>query len=295
MIHASSSAPMYQKSGYNTGTWSAEEDARLRNAVAQHGTRWVIVAGDVATRNGDQCAKRWNEKLNPALNHSPWSPAEDKLLLHLVSVYGRNWKLLTSNYLESRAPLALKNRHSLLMRRMRRENPSKKNSNMNENGATSSNSIPTIPTIANLPEDWILPQDNESIEQQDVMEFGPPSQSSGQIRWTPQKEPQRYPSTGFLTPTSPVSVANSGNSTALELDSLFEATGEQLRQSLEATGEKILPESAGSERNTPAVKYSVTCSRRTLKTLVCSMVDSALSETAPSEDDQITLSLRIHT
>ncbi|KAI0430912.1 Homeodomain-like protein [Xylaria sp. FL1042] len=286
---------MYQKSGYNTGTWSAEEDARLRNAVAQHGTRWVIVAGDVSTRNGDQCAKRWNENLNPNLNHSPWSPAEDKLLLHLVSVYGRNWKLLTSHYLESRAPLALKNRHSLLMRRMKRENPSKKNVNANENGATSSHSIPTIPTMSNLPEDWILAPDNETMEQQDVLEFSPPSQSPNQVRWKAPKEPQRFPATGFLTPTSPISVINSGNNTPLELDSIFDATGEQLCQSLEATSEKILPESAGLGRNTPAVKYSVTCSRRTLKTLVCSMVDSALSETAPSEDDQITLSLRIHT
>ncbi|KAI1291375.1 hypothetical protein F5Y03DRAFT_376855 [Xylaria venustula] len=291
---------MYQKSGYNTGTWSGEEDSRLRKAVAQHGTRWVIVAGDVATRNGDQCAKRWNENLNPNLNHSPWSPAEDKLLLHLVSVYGRNWKLLSSNYLESRAPLALKNRHSLLMRRMRRENPSKKSVTANENAGTSGHSIPMLSTVPNLSENWILSTDNEAVEQQDVMEFSPQSQSPCQspcsLIWKPPKGPQRYPAAGFLAPALPTSATNTGNDmTPLELDSLFDVTGEQLRQSLEDVNEKMQPQNTGAGRDTAAVKYSVTCSRRTLKTLVCSMVDSALSETAPSEDDQITLSLRIHT
>lgn len=67
---------MQKNSNYNTGTWSAEEDDRLRSAIDRHGTRWVLVATDVVTRNGDQCAKRWNENLNPELDHSPWSPIE---------------------------------------------------------------------------------------------------------------------------------------------------------------------------------------------------------------------------
>lgn len=58
------------------GTWSAAEDARLRAAVNEHGLRWVLVAQKVQTRNGDQCAKRWNEKLDPKLDHSPWTPEE---------------------------------------------------------------------------------------------------------------------------------------------------------------------------------------------------------------------------
>lgn len=67
---------MQKNLGLNTGTWSPEEDERLRNAIARHGTRWVLVAADVSTRNGDQCAKRWNENLNPDLDRSPWSPIE---------------------------------------------------------------------------------------------------------------------------------------------------------------------------------------------------------------------------
>ncbi|KAL2169358.1 hypothetical protein VTG60DRAFT_6132 [Thermothelomyces hinnuleus] len=104
-----------------TGTWSPDEDKRLREAVAQYGNCWVAVAAKVETRNGDQCAKRWNENLNPELDHSPWSPHEDRLLLHLVGTFGTNWKSIADNFLEGRAPLALKNRYSLLMRRMKRK------------------------------------------------------------------------------------------------------------------------------------------------------------------------------
>lgn len=59
-----------------TGTWSEAEDDRLREAVAKHGSRWVLVAADVGTRNGEQCAKRWNGYVNPDLDHSSWSPQE---------------------------------------------------------------------------------------------------------------------------------------------------------------------------------------------------------------------------
>lgn len=58
------------------GNWLPEEDEQLREGVAKHGTRWVLVAGEVGTRNGDQCAKRWKDKLSPDLDHSPWTREE---------------------------------------------------------------------------------------------------------------------------------------------------------------------------------------------------------------------------
>lgn len=59
-----------------TGNWGPSEDFRLRQAVSKHGPRWVLVADEVGTRNGDQCAKRWKDRLNPELDHSQWSPDE---------------------------------------------------------------------------------------------------------------------------------------------------------------------------------------------------------------------------
>ena len=39
----------------------------------------------------------------------------------MVESYGRNWKFMADSFLEMRAPLALKNRYSLLMRRLNRQ------------------------------------------------------------------------------------------------------------------------------------------------------------------------------
>ena len=50
-----------------------------------HGTKWSKVAEVVGTRNGDQCWKRWNDSLNPQIDHSSWDLHEVSLC---VSVHG---------------------------------------------------------------------------------------------------------------------------------------------------------------------------------------------------------------
>ncbi|KAH9904999.1 Homeodomain-like protein [Xylariomycetidae sp. FL2044] len=279
---------MQKNSGFNTGTWQQEEDERLRSAVARHGTRWVLVAADVSTRNGDQCAKRWNENLNPELDHSPWSPIEDKLLLHLVDVYGRNWKFLTNNFLESRAPLALKNRHSLLMRRMKRQN------NQKQLPLPSGHSSPIVPTSSDFSEEWTLATDDQIMEQPDIMEVSPSSQHRAmpQAPWERQGVMHGFAGSDIL----PTSTAASGSNTPLELEALFDVSGEQSRLASGAKGSKNpSQQGAGSERSPEAVKYSVTCSRKNLRRLVCSIVDTALSETSPGENELVTMSLRLET
>jgi hypothetical protein len=58
------------------GTWTEEEDDRLREAVKLYGGRWSRIAEVVGTRNGDQCWKRWYDCLDPRIDKSPWT-AED--------------------------------------------------------------------------------------------------------------------------------------------------------------------------------------------------------------------------
>ncbi|KAI1372096.1 Homeodomain-like protein [Hypoxylon crocopeplum] len=279
---------MQKNTGFNTGTWSPEEDERLRNAIVRHGTRWVLVAADVSTRNGDQCAKRWKENLNPDLDRSPWSPIEDKLLLHLVDVYGRNWKLLTNNFLEARAPLALKNRHSLLMRRMKRQANSKKLA------LPSGHSSPIIPSSSEYSDEWVMAADDQGMEQSDMMATSPHSQSNAvvpPIGWERQGVLHGFAGSDVLA----ASTQASGNNTPLELDNLFDTGGEQSRPHMDTSGNKGQPQGSAFERNPEAVKYSVTCSRKNLRRLVCSIVDTALSETSPGEDDLVTMSLRLET
>ena len=63
-------------SNINHGSWSEAEDENLRAAVKEHGSKWILVARDVGTRNSEQCSKRWNDVLNPDLTQSPWTPQE---------------------------------------------------------------------------------------------------------------------------------------------------------------------------------------------------------------------------
>lgn len=60
-----------QQKHIKTGTWLPAESTRLREAVTQYGIQWVRVASEAGTRTGDQCVKRWNENLNPELDHGP--------------------------------------------------------------------------------------------------------------------------------------------------------------------------------------------------------------------------------
>jgi hypothetical protein len=58
------------------GTWTREEDEKLREAVEQYGARWSKIAEAVGTRNGDQCWKRWYDCLDPRIDKSPWTPED---------------------------------------------------------------------------------------------------------------------------------------------------------------------------------------------------------------------------
>ncbi|KAJ5975334.1 Homeodomain-like protein [Penicillium waksmanii] len=106
----------------NFGSWMDIEDDQLRAAVAKHGPKWGVVSKEVSTRTSDQCSKRWKQVLDPNLDHSPWSPAEDNCLLIGVEQHGRNWKMLSEMHFKNRAALSLKNRHALLVRRKNRLN-----------------------------------------------------------------------------------------------------------------------------------------------------------------------------
>lgn len=69
------------------GIWNAEEDARLRQAVASLGTNWKAVAEAVGSRNANQCLRRWNVI---------WSNEEETKLLNAVNEkVDVNWKLVS--------------------------------------------------------------------------------------------------------------------------------------------------------------------------------------------------------
>jgi hypothetical protein len=78
------------------------------------------VAKDVKSRSGDQCWKRWNDSLDPQLNHSQWQPFEDAILEQAVLRSGRMWSKIATENLPGRSGLSCKNRWDHIQRKQRR-------------------------------------------------------------------------------------------------------------------------------------------------------------------------------
>ncbi|KXN82675.1 Transcriptional activator Myb [Leucoagaricus sp. SymC.cos] len=98
------------------GGWAPEEDERLVKGIERYGTRWSLVASVVQTRNSDQCAKRWTDTLNPAIDRTTWAPESDELLLQAVNEHGKVWTKIVKTYFPGRTGLSAKNRYNSITR-----------------------------------------------------------------------------------------------------------------------------------------------------------------------------------
>ncbi|KAJ7767546.1 hypothetical protein B0H14DRAFT_3509808 [Mycena olivaceomarginata] len=98
------------------GGWAPDEDQRLLNAIDTYGTRWSVVASVVQTRNSDQCAKRWCDTLNPAIDRTAWTAEADELLIQAVNKHGKLWTKIVQMYFPGRTGLAAKNRYNSITR-----------------------------------------------------------------------------------------------------------------------------------------------------------------------------------
>ncbi|THV07251.1 hypothetical protein K435DRAFT_643570, partial [Dendrothele bispora CBS 962.96] len=101
-------------SDVSKGGWSTEEDERLSVAIEKYGTRWSLVASVVQTRNSDQCAKRWRDTLNPAIDRTNWSA--EAMLLNAVKQHGKLWTKIVKLYFPGRTGLSAKNRYNSITR-----------------------------------------------------------------------------------------------------------------------------------------------------------------------------------
>lgn len=99
------------------GQWSKSEDQLLIHGIHCYGSQWTKVATCVTTRSADQCAKRWQQSLDPSLDRSEWRDDEDAALLAAVKRLGRHWKDIQEQNLPHRSKNCVKNRYSVLARR----------------------------------------------------------------------------------------------------------------------------------------------------------------------------------
>ena len=71
--------------------WTPEEKELLQNLVVNYSGpeygKWIQIAEQIPGKNASQCRIKWSNSVNPNINHSNWTPAEDQLLAVIVSNY----------------------------------------------------------------------------------------------------------------------------------------------------------------------------------------------------------------
>ncbi|KAK8900179.1 hypothetical protein M9Y10_002502 [Tritrichomonas musculus] len=102
------------------GSWSLEEDQKLREAVANcDPIIWDVIAEKVPGRSAIQCKERWLYRLHPEVKKTRFEKWEDDLIISERNRVGNHWTLI-SNKLPGRTSCAVKNRwYSVLINKVR--------------------------------------------------------------------------------------------------------------------------------------------------------------------------------
>ena len=62
-----------------------QEDAKLIQLVSRYGSSdWASISQHLPGRSGSKCLSRWNNTVNPAIDHSPWRPEEDEIIIEVI-------------------------------------------------------------------------------------------------------------------------------------------------------------------------------------------------------------------
>jgi hypothetical protein len=100
------------------GSWTRQEDEIIMSYVQKNGTKkWQKLCALLPGRIGKQCRERWRNHLDPSLNHSQWTEAEDERLIDLHRTYGNSWVKIAL-LMQNRSDNDVKNRWNSTLRRL---------------------------------------------------------------------------------------------------------------------------------------------------------------------------------
>ncbi|GAP82651.2 putative myb transcription protein [Rosellinia necatrix] len=198
--------------GLRKGSWKEDEDKRLLDAMSIHGQKWTLVANSVGSRSADQCAKRWQHSLDPNLERGNWTAEEDEKLLKYVRKYGREWKRIQQDHYAKRSRNDLKNRYTILSRKL--ENITASSSGSQAEGTSSPGSHLSSPMQMHETEDDNLSIDTD-LESYQISSKRLSVDNTAEISSNAHRWKKRFSTQAATSISDQMSIANSYDDSSL--------------------------------------------------------------------------------
>ncbi|XP_058092190.1 transcription factor RAX2-like [Magnolia sinica] len=90
-------APCCDKANVKKGSWSPEEDCKLKDFIEKHGTggNWIALPHKAGLKRcGNSCKLRWFNYLRPNIKHGEFTDDEDRIIRNLFATIGSRWSII---------------------------------------------------------------------------------------------------------------------------------------------------------------------------------------------------------